>query len=150
MIGRQARAVQARLPRWADAKFASHCCQMFEQARDSNNDSLWFTSQSPLPPRKSTPSNVIDQIHSWRPSVARLISLSELLELPNLSKMASAAVQDQLGQVLIDFSTNGAFPEEESVSAAYVQQPYLAPALAALSTARSELEASPPTADTPG
>jgi hypothetical protein len=77
-----------------------------------------------------------------------LISLSKLLELPNFSKMASAAVQDQLGQVLIDFSTNGAFPEEESVSAAYVQQPYLAPALAALSTARSELEASPPTADT--
>jgi centromere/kinetochore protein ZW10 len=71
------------------------------------------------------------------------------LELPNFSKMASAAVQDQLGQVLIDFSTNGAFPEEESVSAAYVQQPHLAPALAALSTARSELEASPPTADTP-
>ncbi|KAH8754433.1 hypothetical protein BGZ57DRAFT_933673 [Hyaloscypha finlandica] len=55
--------------------------------------------------------------------------------------MASAAVQDQLGQVLIDFSTNGVFPEEESVSAAYVQQPHLAPALAALSTARSELEA---------
>ena len=72
------------------------------------------------------------------------------MELPNFLKMASAAVQDQLGQVLIDFSTNGVFPEEESVSAAYVQQPHLAPALAALSTARSELEASPPTADTPG
>lgn len=56
--------------------------------------------------------------------------------------MASANVQDQLGQVLIDFSTNGAFPEEESVSAAYVQKPYLAPALAALGAARAELEVS--------
>jgi hypothetical protein len=59
--------------------------------------------------------------------------------------MASAEVQDQLGQVLINFTTNGAFPEEESVSAAYVQKPYLAPALEALSAARSELEVSPPT-----
>lgn len=57
--------------------------------------------------------------------------------------MASAEVQDQLGQVLINFSTNGAFPDEESVSAAYVQKPYLAPALAALSAARSELEVGP-------
>ncbi|PMD34525.1 centromere/kinetochore protein-like protein zw10 [Hyaloscypha variabilis F] len=54
--------------------------------------------------------------------------------------MASAEVQDRLGQVLINFTTNGAFPEEESVSAAYVQKPYLAPALEALSAARSELE----------
>ena len=60
--------------------------------------------------------------------------------------MASAAVPDQLGQVLIDFTTNGAYPEEESVSAAYVQKPYLAPALAALSAARTELEVSPPAA----
>jgi hypothetical protein len=121
---------------------------MFEQARDSHND--FFIVSIPTPAEETDTQQCHDQIHSWRPSVARLISLSELLELPNLSKMASAAVQDQLGQVLIDFSTNGAFPEEESVSAAYVQQPYLAPALAALSTARSELEASPPTADTPG
>ncbi|PMD15693.1 centromere/kinetochore protein-like protein zw10 [Hyaloscypha hepaticicola] len=54
--------------------------------------------------------------------------------------MATADVQDQLGQVLINFSTNGEFPEEESVSAAYVQKSVLAPALAALSIARSELE----------
>ncbi|KAE9366406.1 centromere/kinetochore protein-like protein zw10 [Stipitochalara longipes BDJ] len=54
--------------------------------------------------------------------------------------MASAEDQDQLGQVLINFTTNGAFPEEESVAAAYVQKPYLAPALEALSAARSELE----------
>jgi len=56
--------------------------------------------------------------------------------------MASAKVHDQLGQVLIDFSTNGAFPEEESVSAAYASKPLLAPALAALSAAKSELEVS--------
>lgn len=54
--------------------------------------------------------------------------------------MASADGQNQLGQVLIDFSTNGTFPEEESISAAYVQRPYLAPALAALGAAREELE----------
>jgi hypothetical protein len=54
--------------------------------------------------------------------------------------MASANFHDQLGQVLIDFSTNGAFPEEEAVSAAYIQKPLLAPALAALGTARAELE----------
>jgi centromere/kinetochore protein ZW10 len=58
--------------------------------------------------------------------------------------MASADVQDQLGQVLIDFSTIGAFPEEESISAAYVQKPSLAPALAALGAARAELEVSVP------
>lgn len=55
-------------------------------------------------------------------------------------RMATADGQDQLGQVLINFSTNAAFPEEESVSAAYVQKSALAPALAALATARSELE----------
>jgi hypothetical protein len=58
--------------------------------------------------------------------------------------MSTADGQDQLGQVLINFSTNGAFPEEESVSAAYVQKSALAPALAALATARSELEVSFP------
>jgi hypothetical protein len=147
----QARAVPGALPevgrREVKRVIVAKCSNKEET---TTTTSLWITSQSPLPARKSTPSNVIGQIHSWRPSAALLISLSELFELPNFSKMASAAVEDQLGQVLIDFSTNGAFPEEESVSAAYVQQPCLAPALAALSTARSELEASPPTADTPG
>jgi hypothetical protein len=63
--------------------------------------------------------------------------------------MATADVQDQLGQVLINFSTNGEFPEEESVSAAYVQKSVLAPALAALSIARSELEVSFPSSRNP-
>ena len=54
----------------------------------------------------------------------------------------ASTTQDQLGSVLIDFSTKGAFPEEESISAAYVQKPSLAPALAALSAARTELEVS--------
>jgi hypothetical protein len=49
MIGRQARLNRARLPRWADAKFASQYCQMFEQARDSNNDFFMVHLSIPTP-----------------------------------------------------------------------------------------------------
>ncbi|KAH7408986.1 centromere/kinetochore protein-like protein zw10 [Cadophora sp. MPI-SDFR-AT-0126] len=45
-----------------------------------------------------------------------------------------------LGQVLVDFSTNGAFPEEEAVSAAYVDSPMVSAALAVLQNAKAELE----------
>lgn len=54
--------------------------------------------------------------------------------------MSSPEVQDQLGQVLIDFSTNGRFPEEEKVSSAFAESSILPSALDALSTAKSELE----------
>lgn len=57
-----------------------------------------------------------------------------------MANMASAGVQENFGQVLVDFSTNGAFPEEESVSAAYMESSILPEALVVLSNAKSELE----------
>ncbi|TVY41445.1 hypothetical protein LSUB1_G002283 [Lachnellula subtilissima] len=51
--------------------------------------------------------------------------------------MASTKV---LGSILVDFSTKGSFPEEESVSAARVEESALPGALAALNTAKTELE----------
>ena len=53
--------------------------------------------------------------------------------------MASTGV---LGSILVDFSTKGTFPEEESVSAAPVEESALPGALAALNTAKIELEVS--------
>ncbi|PVH71756.1 centromere/kinetochore protein-like protein zw10 [Cadophora sp. DSE1049] len=52
----------------------------------------------------------------------------------------SSSTQADLGQVLVDFSTNGAFPEEEAVSAAYVDSPMVSAALAVLHNAKAELE----------
>jgi centromere/kinetochore protein ZW10 len=54
--------------------------------------------------------------------------------------MASSKPQSQLGQVLIDFSTNGAFPEEEAVSAAYAEPSALPSALVAVRDAKVALE----------
>ncbi len=54
--------------------------------------------------------------------------------------MASSDIQAQLGQALVDFSTNGAFPQEEAVSAAYVEDSALPAALVALDNAKSGLE----------
>jgi centromere/kinetochore protein ZW10 len=54
--------------------------------------------------------------------------------------MASPNVQGQLGQVLIDFSTDGRFPEEEAISSAYAETSVIPSALEALSFARSDLE----------
>jgi centromere/kinetochore protein ZW10 len=50
------------------------------------------------------------------------------------------ALEGHLGQVLVDFSRDGTFPEEESVSAAYMEGSVLPEALAVLSNAKSELE----------
>jgi len=52
----------------------------------------------------------------------------------------SSSTQADLGQVLVDFSTNGAFPEEEAVSAAHVDSPMVSAALAVLQNAKAELE----------
>jgi hypothetical protein len=54
--------------------------------------------------------------------------------------MASSKPRSQLGQVLIDFSTNGAFPEEEAVSAAYAEPSALPSALVAVRDAKAALE----------
>jgi centromere/kinetochore protein ZW10 len=54
--------------------------------------------------------------------------------------MASSKPQGQLGQVLIDFSTNGTFPEEEVVSAAYAEPSVLPSALIAVRDAKTALE----------
>jgi protein transport protein DSL1/ZW10 len=54
--------------------------------------------------------------------------------------MASSKPQSQLGQVLIDFSTNGAFPEEEAVSAAYAEPSALPSAVVAVRDAKVALE----------
>jgi len=54
--------------------------------------------------------------------------------------MSSTEIQARLGQTLIDFSTNGAFPEEEAVSAAFVQDSVLPIALEALNDAKLALE----------
>lgn len=58
--------------------------------------------------------------------------------------MSSSIVQDQLGQALVDFATNGTFPEEEAVSAAHVDSSTVSAALVALSDAKAELEVSFP------
>jgi hypothetical protein len=113
--------------------------------REGTTTSLWQSSYSSLSPRKSCCDNVLDSSNNSYTQIALLISNTDIWKLQTAT-MASADVQGQLGQVLINFSTNGAFPEEESVSAAYVQKPFLAPALEALSAARSELEVSPTTA----
>lgn len=52
----------------------------------------------------------------------------------------SSSAQADLGQVLVDFSMNGAFPEEEAVSAAHVNSPMVSAALAVLQNAKSALE----------
>lgn len=51
-----------------------------------------------------------------------------------------------LAQVLVDFSTKGAFPEDEAVSAAYIDNAVLPAALSILQSAKEELEVchSPP------
>jgi hypothetical protein len=54
--------------------------------------------------------------------------------------MASSKPQSQLGQVLINFSINGAFPEEEAVSAAYAEPSALPAALVAVRDAKVALE----------
>jgi hypothetical protein len=54
--------------------------------------------------------------------------------------MASTEIQALLGQTLIDFSINGAFPGEESISAATIEASALPAALVALSDAKAELE----------
>lgn len=55
----------------------------------------------------------------------------------------SSFTEADLGQVLVDFSTNGAFPEEEAVSAAYVNSPMVSAALVVLQDAKSALEVRP-------
>lgn len=55
--------------------------------------------------------------------------------------MSSPSVQGQLGQVLIDFSTNGSYPEED-VSAAFVENSALEAALLAVRDAKVALEVS--------
>ncbi|KAH8804607.1 centromere/kinetochore protein-like protein zw10 [Xylogone sp. PMI_703] len=54
--------------------------------------------------------------------------------------MTSMEVQNQLGRILIEFSRNGSFPEDEAVSATVVQGSALPGALEALSAAKADLE----------
>ncbi|CZS94014.1 uncharacterized protein RAG0_04056 [Rhynchosporium agropyri] len=54
--------------------------------------------------------------------------------------MSSPTQAADLGQVLVDFSANGAFPEEEEVSAAYVNSPMVSAALVVLQDAKVALE----------
>ena len=56
-----------------------------------------------------------------------------------VTNMASTGV---LGTTLINFSTDGSFPEEESVSAARVEESALPGALVALNAAKTALEVS--------
>lgn len=56
--------------------------------------------------------------------------------------MSLAKLDDKIAQSLVDFSTSGAFPEEEAISAAYVASALLPTALGALNTAKEELEVS--------
>lgn len=53
--------------------------------------------------------------------------------------MSSSNIEEQLGPALINFATNGSFPEE-AVSAAYVQDSALPAALIALDGAKIALE----------
>jgi hypothetical protein len=53
--------------------------------------------------------------------------------------MSSPDLEEQLGPTLIDFATNGAFPEE-AVSAGYVHDSTLPEALIALNDAKTALE----------
>ena len=53
--------------------------------------------------------------------------------------MSSSDIEEQLGPALIDFATNGIFPEE-AVSAAYVHDSALPAALIALNDAKIALE----------
>ncbi|KAL2068605.1 hypothetical protein VTL71DRAFT_14942 [Oculimacula yallundae] len=52
----------------------------------------------------------------------------------------SSPAQADLGQVLVEFSTHGAFPEEEAVSAAHVNSPMVSAALVVLQDAKTALE----------
>jgi centromere/kinetochore protein ZW10 len=54
--------------------------------------------------------------------------------------MSTIPLDNQIGKALVDFSTNGAFPEEEAVSAAYVTSSLLPTVLGALTDAKIELE----------
>jgi centromere/kinetochore protein ZW10 len=54
--------------------------------------------------------------------------------------MASGNHETPLGDTLIQFSVDGKFPEEEAVSAAYVEDSALPVALKALNDAQTELE----------
>ncbi|KAF8850831.1 hypothetical protein BDZ45DRAFT_184064 [Acephala macrosclerotiorum] len=54
--------------------------------------------------------------------------------------MGLAKFDNQIAQSLVDFSTSGAFPEEEAISAAYITSELLPTVLGALNTAKSELE----------
>ncbi|KUJ07758.1 centromere/kinetochore protein-like protein zw10 [Mollisia scopiformis] len=54
--------------------------------------------------------------------------------------MSATKLDNQIGKALVDFSANGAFPEEEAISAAYVTSTLLPTVLGALGEARTELE----------
>ncbi len=56
--------------------------------------------------------------------------------------MASSQAPADLGQVLVDFTVNGIFPEDEAVSAAQVTPSALNTALKVLNDAKAELEVS--------
>jgi centromere/kinetochore protein ZW10 len=57
--------------------------------------------------------------------------------------MTSSDIEALLGDTLIQFSTDGRFPEEEATSAAYIENSALPGALKALTDAQTELEVSP-------
>lgn len=54
--------------------------------------------------------------------------------------MTPSNAQDQLGKALIDFSTDGKFPEDESVPAAILEGSALSEALRLLNNAKAALE----------
>jgi len=57
--------------------------------------------------------------------------------------MSLDGLQSKLGPTLVDFSKDGAYPEEEAVAAAYVEKSAFPLALKFLGDAKAELEVSP-------
>lgn len=57
--------------------------------------------------------------------------------------MAKQAIQARVGLALVEFASNGAFPNEEDISAAPADAPALSAAREALEAAQTELEVLP-------
>lgn len=67
--------------------------------------------------------------------------LSHLFQLEYFDSMASTMATDRLGKTLIDFASNGEFPDE-AVSASVVENEALSAAVKALGETKHSLEVS--------
>ena len=54
--------------------------------------------------------------------------------------MPSPEIQARIGLAIVEYSSNGTFPDEESVAAAHIEDAVLLKALSLLNTAKSDLE----------